>query len=105
MPPRKKQAAKTLTAETVGKVLMHPVRVKVMATLRGASKPMSPRQFAVVTAATLGTTAYHVRELSKLGLLKSSGTRPARGAVEHFYTLSPTGEQAADKVAEIVASL
>jgi hypothetical protein len=41
--------------------------------------------------ASLANVAHHTRELAGLGAVDPAGTRPVRGAVEHFYRLSPRG--------------
>ena len=45
----------------------------------------SPVQLAERLDATLGTVAYHVRTLEKLGLIEMVATHQRRGATEHVY--------------------
>jgi DNA-binding transcriptional ArsR family regulator len=72
--------------------LAHPTRLRILDALRHG-EPMSPKQLSdVVTPATsLANLAHHTRELAGMGALNPAGTRPVRGAVEHFYRLSPRG--------------
>jgi hypothetical protein len=44
----------------------------------------------------LGSVSHHTRELRRLGLVKPAGTEAVRGALQHFYSLSPVGEQLMD---------
>ena len=74
-----------------GKAMSHPVRVRILRAL-AVDGHLSPSGVADVVSATLATCAYHMRELAELGLVRLSKTRPARGAVEHFYVLTRDGE-------------
>jgi DNA-binding transcriptional ArsR family regulator len=65
------------------KALAHPLRIRVLAMLEESAA--SPVQLAAKLDATLGTVAYHVRTLRNLGLIELVGTRPRRGATEHYY--------------------
>jgi len=46
----------------------------------------SPRELSGELGAPLENVSYHVRELTKLGLIKLVGTTRRRGAIEHHYT-------------------
>ena len=65
------------------KAMSHPLRVRILAMLR--ERKSSPRELAELLGATLGTTAYHVRTLERLGLIELVDERPVRGAIEHYY--------------------
>jgi DNA-binding transcriptional ArsR family regulator len=65
------------------KALAHPTRIRVLAILR--ERKASPNELSEMLGEGLGTVAYHVRTLKSLGLVKLVGTRPRRGAIEHFY--------------------
>jgi len=65
------------------KAMSHPLRVRILAML--AERKSSPRELAELLGATLGTTAYHVRTLERLGLIELVDERPVRGAIEHYY--------------------
>jgi predicted RNA-binding Zn ribbon-like protein len=65
----------------------------VLCELRGGDI-LSPRRLAerVTPPVPLANVAHHVRELAARGMVEGAGTRPVRGALEHFYTLSPRGQ-------------
>lgn len=65
------------------KALAHPLRIRILALL--AERDASPVQLAEHLDATLGTVAYHVRTLEKLGLIEMVATHQRRGATEHVY--------------------
>jgi DNA-binding transcriptional ArsR family regulator len=65
------------------KAMSHPLRVRILALLD--ERPASPVELAGWLGATLGTTAYHVRTLERLGLIELVGQSRVRGAVEHHY--------------------
>jgi DNA-binding transcriptional ArsR family regulator len=65
------------------KALIHPLRIRILALLE--EQDASPVQLAERLDATLGTVAYHVRTLEKLGLIELVATHQRRGATEHVY--------------------
>jgi DNA-binding transcriptional ArsR family regulator len=65
------------------KALAHPLRIRILAMLE--ERDASPVQLAEHLDATLGTVAYHVRTLEKLGLIEMVATHQRRGATEHVY--------------------
>jgi DNA-binding transcriptional ArsR family regulator len=85
--------------------LAHPTRLRILAALQ-ADAVLSPTQLLtrITTDTGLANVAYHTRELTSLGLLSPAGQRPARGALEHFYRLSPQG-RALIELAEHAAAL
>lgn len=74
--------------------LAHPTRLQILAHLR-AEGPLSPAQLVrrVESKIALGSIAHHTRELHALGLISPAGTEPVRGALQHFYRLSPKGQE------------
>ena len=74
--------------------LAHPTRLRVLGELRDGDA-LSPRRLAerVTPPTPLANVAHHVRELAARGIVDTAGTRPVRGALEHFYTLSPRGRE------------
>jgi DNA-binding transcriptional ArsR family regulator len=66
------------------KALIHPLRIRILALLE--ERDASPVQLADQLDATLGTVAYHVRTLEKLGLIELVATHQRRGATEHVYS-------------------
>lgn len=73
--------------------LAHPVRIQILDQMR--ADPLSPKGLTqlITPRVALGTVAYHVRALLDAGLIRESGTKPVRGAVEHFYRLTPRGQR------------
>jgi DNA-binding transcriptional ArsR family regulator len=73
------------------RAMTHPLRPAILSLLKEHGK-RSPSQLHVELKQPLGNVSYHVRCLYEARLLKSEGTRPRRGAVEHFYSLTAFGE-------------
>ena len=65
------------------KALAHPLRVRILSMLE--ERNASPVALAEHLDATLGTVAYHVRTLERLGLIEMVATHQRRGATEHVY--------------------
>ena len=65
------------------KAMSHPLRVRILALLE--ERTASPVELAGWLGATLGTTAYHVRTLERMGLVELVRETRVRGAVEHHY--------------------
>ncbi len=61
------------------KAMSHPLRVRILALLDERSA--SPVELSGWLGATLGTTAYHVRTLERLGLIELVAESRVRGAV------------------------
>jgi DNA-binding MarR family transcriptional regulator len=53
----------------------------------------SPSELSERMGEKLGNLSYHVRQLHAAGFLARAGTRPVRGAVEHFYVVSDGGRE------------
>lgn len=72
------------SAENVlAKALRHPLRVEILAILD--NRTASPAELSLELNQPLGNVAYHVKELVKFRCAELVNTRPARGAIEHFY--------------------
>jgi DNA-binding transcriptional ArsR family regulator len=65
------------------KAMSHPLRVRILALLD--ERTASPVELAGWLGATLGTTAYHVRTLERMGLIELVRKTRVRGAIEHHY--------------------
>src|SRR4051794_20127948 len=65
------------------KAMSHPLRVRILAML--GERTASPNQLAKWLEQPLGTVAYHVRTLERLGLIELANETRVRGAVEHHY--------------------
>lgn len=70
-------------------VLKHPLRLRIVQGIGGGA--LSPKDLAASLGEPLGNVAYHVRELCAAGVLRKAGTRPVRGAVQHFYRYESVG--------------
>jgi DNA-binding transcriptional ArsR family regulator len=74
--------------ERLARARLQPVWVAVLQALAAGSS-MSPKQLSEALDEPLGNISYHVRRLARHDLVALVGTAPRRGAVEHFYALSP----------------
>jgi DNA-binding transcriptional ArsR family regulator len=74
---------KTIDDPRYVKAVSHPLRVRILAMLD--ERRASPNQLAGRLGAPLGTVAYHVRTLQRLGLVELVKETRVRGAVEHHY--------------------
>jgi DNA-binding transcriptional ArsR family regulator len=74
------------------RALSHPTRIWILSLLNEHER-LSPRQLCdyLPGGVPLASIAYHARTLAQLGALRGAGTRPARGAIEHFYRLTEHG--------------
>jgi DNA-binding transcriptional ArsR family regulator len=87
-----KQWAHMATLRTIDdprfvKAMSHPLRVRILARL--AERTASPNELAEWLDAPLGTVAYHVRTLRRLGLIELRRETRVRGAVQHHYRALP----------------
>lgn len=64
--------------------MSHPLRARILRVLF-EREVMSPAELSRQLHAKLSDVSYHVRALVKLGCAEEVGTRPVRGALEHFY--------------------
>jgi hypothetical protein len=69
----------------IGRALSHPTRIRILMTMNSPRRRLSPKLFADETGESLGTTAYHFRELERLGCIEMVGTAQRRGATEHYF--------------------
>ena len=65
------------------KAMSHPLRVRILAFLD--ERTASPVELSNWLGASLGTVAYHVRTLERIGLIELTRKTTVRGAVEHHY--------------------
>lgn len=89
------------------KAMSHPLRVRMLALL--GERTMSPNELSRVLDVPLGTAAYHVRTLERLGLVRLVKETRVRGAIEHHYralrapTVSDKAWQRASPIAKQAA--
>jgi DNA-binding transcriptional ArsR family regulator len=72
---------------TWAKALSHPLRGRILRTLRGQGS-LSPVGAARALDQPVGTIAYHFRQLDKLGFIEICDEIQRRGATEHVYRLT-----------------
>ncbi len=83
--------------------LAHPLRLRIM---QAAGDGFSAKRLADAFGdASIQLISYHVRALRDAGLLELTGTQQRRGAVEHFYRLSPDAAQRLYTLGTSLASL
>jgi DNA-binding transcriptional ArsR family regulator len=81
----------------------HPVRLRIMAwAYSHPGEKVSAKRQSDVWGLPLGRVAYHVRKLHDTKLLYAAGTARRRGAIEHFYRLSPRGKALMEGAAGLV---
>ncbi len=68
---------------SVAAILAHPVRARIWH--RVVEGPASPAQMAREFGKSVNELSYHVKCLAKMGVIEEVGSRPVRGAVEHFW--------------------
>lgn len=75
---------------TIARALSHPLRVEILERMQDeeTSPALLSKQ---MDGVALGLIAYHVKVLEESGFVELVGTRPRRGAVEHFYRARPAG--------------
>ncbi|MBS1845234.1 MAG: winged helix-turn-helix transcriptional regulator [Actinobacteria bacterium] len=69
--------------ESLGAILSHTLRRRIWDSI--SERPVSPRELADELKVPVNDVAYHVRVLRGLGVIELAGTRPVRGATQHFY--------------------
>lgn len=67
----------------LARAMAHPMRVQILAELN--QRVMSPSEFSERFEQKLSNVSYHFRQLEELDCIECIETRPARGAMEHFY--------------------
>jgi Helix-turn-helix domain len=81
----KKNAAR-IDLELV-KALSHPIRVNILEALQG--RVASPSELSKEMDESLGVVSYHTNALVECGCLELVHTKPRRGALEHFFGVTP----------------
>lgn len=76
-------------------LLRHPLRRELLRLYVKEEGRLSPKQLSDFTKKHLSLVGYHVRELANYGAIELVGTRPRRGAVEHFYKATPLIDEVA----------
>lgn len=76
------------------KVMAHKTRRKILQAL--SAGPKSPKMIADEIDEPLGNVSYHMHFLHNNKAVVLVSTEPRRGALEHFYNLTPVGESLLD---------
>jgi DNA-binding transcriptional ArsR family regulator len=61
----------------------HPLRSEILGILEQGER--SPSEIAAELGEPISNVSYHVRQLLQQDAVEATGTRPVRGALEHFY--------------------
>jgi DNA-binding transcriptional ArsR family regulator len=69
-----------------------PLRLEILRAVAGDG-PTSPSQFAKGAGRTLRESAYHFRYLRDADLLGLDHVEASAGTAQHFYRLSPLGQE------------
>lgn len=68
---------------TLAAAVAHPIRTRCLVVL--AERVASPAEIARELGLDVSKVGYHVNGLAQANLIEEVGSRPVRGAVEHFY--------------------
>jgi DNA-binding transcriptional ArsR family regulator len=86
----------------------HPLRRRILRTLKEANQPLAPRDVERRTGEELSNISYHFRVLLSAGLIDLVATESRRGAVKHYYrpskafTAEVQDTLAMDRIAELL---
>ena len=92
---------KDVEAAALAKLLAHPLRVRIVVAM-SPGNVVSPVDLAERFEESLGNVSYHVTKLYKAGLVTLVDERPARGAMEHFYSIQT---ESWDQLASLIGTL
>lgn len=96
-------AARTTRSSDPGdrllRALSHPIRIDVLRILD--NRVASPKELARESGAGLSDISYHVKYLREEGCIEIHETEPRRGAIEHFYRVTPPQSRAESSAAAI----
>jgi hypothetical protein len=82
----KSKPKRELVDRRLARAISHPLRVEIM--VEALRAPISPNEYVERRGGVLSNTAYHFRQLEKLGCLAVVDEVKRRGAVEHFYDIT-----------------
>jgi DNA-binding transcriptional ArsR family regulator len=80
-PAQKEKSAAQV--QSLAAIVTHPLRRRIWYAM--SEHPISPRELADQLHEPVNDVAYHVRVLRDMGVIELAGTRPVRGATQHFY--------------------
>src|SRR3954452_11601854 len=85
--------------ESLAAIVTHPLRRRLWYSI--TERPISPRELADQLQEPVNDVAYHVRVLRDIGVIELAGTRPVRGATQHFYRAVRRPHLTNEEVAEL----
>jgi len=91
-PPEWKEPGAPVDLVSLFRLLVHPMKVAVVDALDQARQPLSATEIWLRVGMgrfTPEALSYHVGKLAKLGVLRVTGQRRVRGAVETYYYFTP----------------
>ncbi len=94
------QEKSTNQIESLAAIVTHPLRRRIWYAM-AEQRPISPRELADKLHEPVNDVAYHVRRLRDLGIIELAGTRPVRGATQHFYRTVRRPYLSNEEVAEL----
>ncbi len=80
--------------------IAHPLRRRILRAIADSGEPLSPTQVAKELALPVGTVAYHAKVLWRFGAIEPAGEQQVRGAIEHFYDSTVTGDRPIETLLE-----
>jgi len=96
-PAQKEQSARQV--ESLAAIVTHPLRRRIWYGM--SEHPIRPRELADKLHEPVNDVAYHVRVLRDMGVIELAGTRPVRGATQHFYRAVRRPHLTNEEVAEL----
>jgi hypothetical protein len=96
-PAQKEKSAAQV--ESLAAIVTHPLRRRIWYGM--SERPISPRELADELHEPVNDVAYHVRVLRDMGVIELAGTRPVRGATQHFYRAVRRPYLSDEEVAEL----
>jgi predicted ArsR family transcriptional regulator len=96
------QEKSTAPIESLAAIVTHPLRRRIWYAM-AEQRPISPRELADELNEPVNDVAYHVRVLRDTGVIELAGTRPVRGATQHFYRTTRRPYLSNEEVAELDA--
>lgn len=85
--------------QSLAAIVTHPLRRRIWYAM--SEQPISPRELADQLHVPVNDVAYHVRVLRDMGVIELAGTRPVRGATQHFYRAVRRPHLTNEEVAEL----
>ena len=82
------------------RALAAPQRRRILRALHAAGQAQSPNELSRAGGASLGDVTYHVKVLTKCGVVALTDTQRRRGAIEHFYASTVASDELVTKLLE-----